>query len=90
MSLRNNYNEQHVKLVGNLKRNENVRASVGSQKSQGSEEGDKKPKVIKVDDNKNILNLRNPIGSKARGTINSINTDDRTARVTLVRRMQFN
>ena len=91
MSLRNNYNEQHVKLVGNLKRNEDVRASVGSQKSVGvSESGeDKKGKVTKVDDNKNILNLRNPIGSKARGIINSINTDDRTARVTLVRRMQF-
>ena len=33
--------------------------------------------------------MRNPIGSVARGVINSIKTDDRTARVTLVRRMQF-
>lgn len=91
MSLRNHYNEHRVKRVGNLKRNEEARASVGSNKSRASSNnGDgKKKSIIKLDDNINVLTLRNSIGSKQRGQVTSYFKDDRTARVTLVRRMHF-
>ena len=41
MSLRNNYSEQHIKLVGKLKKDDVLRASVESRKSAaGSDNGE--------------------------------------------------